>query len=205
MVQTSERQVGRLTALVEDLLDVSRISSGKLTLNLEAVDLAEVLRELVERYRPQLQEAKCEPAIHSVDTLWAEVDRLRFEQVVVNLLTNAMRYAAGRPIEISLSLEGGMATLKMKDQGMGIPLEAQKRIFDRFERVTSSSNFGGLGLGLFIVQQIVAAHQGTIAVESEPGEGATFTVRIPQKTYLASKNSELKGWSEPNGLSAGPP
>jgi signal transduction histidine kinase/PAS domain-containing protein len=179
MVDTSERQVSRLTNLVEDLLDVSRISSGRLKLSFEDVDLAEVVREVVERYRPQLQAEKCEVHEHILPHLPARVDRLRFEQVLVNFLTNAMRYAGGKPVEISLTKEEGMAALTVKDHGIGISREDQKRIFDRFERVASSANFGGLGLGLFIVQQIVSAHSGTVSVRSEPGEGSAFTVRIP--------------------------
>lgn len=179
MLGTCEKQVSRLTALVEDLLDVSRISSGRLTLNFESVDLSEALREVVERFLPQLQNSGCEVRLSAPAELLARVDRLRFEQIVINFLTNSMRYAKGKPIEVSLTVENAKAVLKVRDQGIGISREDQKRIFDRFERVLSSTNYGGLGLGLFIVRQIVLAHGGNISVESELGQGATFIVVLP--------------------------
>lgn len=179
MLEISEKQVNRLTALIEDLLDVSRISAGKLNLNREELDASEVVKEVVERYQPQLQSVKCEVRLQLVPSLPASLDRLRFEQVVINLLTNSMKYAAGKPIHVSLAKESGALVLKVVDQGMGISVEDQKRIFGRFERVFSTDHYGGLGLGLFIVNQIVNAHGGSIAVESEAGRGASFTVRIP--------------------------
>jgi signal transduction histidine kinase len=179
MLDLAEKQVNRLTALVEDLLDVSRISAGKLTLNREEVDAAEVVREVMERYLPQLQSVKCEATVEAPALLLARVDRLRFEQVLINLLTNAMKYAAGSPVRVSLSSEGAELVLRVRDGGRGISPEDQAKIFGRFERVQSTEHFGGLGLGLFIVRQIVAAHGGSIQVESSVGRGATFVVRIP--------------------------
>jgi len=179
MLEVSEKQVNRLTALIDDLLDVSRITSGKLTLNLEAVDLVEVTREVLDRYQPQLVAAGSELQLNLPATLPARVDRLRFEQIVVNFLTNAVRYAGGKPIQVSLREEAGKALLRVQDSGIGISKEDQKRIFDRFERVLSSTNYGGLGLGLFIVRQIVLAHGGSVEVESESGKGAAFLVWLP--------------------------
>lgn len=179
MLEISEKQVNRLTALIDDLLDVSRISSGKLTLNFEAVDLAALVREVIERYQPHLQATGCEVELEMPAALPARVDQIRFEQIVINFLTNAMRYAAGKPIEISLEEKDGQAILKVRDRGIGISEEDQKRIFDRFERILSSSNYGGLGLGLFIVRQIVSAHGGSVWVESKPGVGSTFIVSLP--------------------------
>lgn len=181
MVTVAERQVNRLTSLVDDLLDVSRISSGKLTLNLEEVDLVQLIKEIVERYQLQIQNAKTELSLHLMNSLVTELDKLRMEQVLINLLTNALKYAPGSPISISLSEVGGYAEIKVSDKGPGISEADQKRIFDRFERVTNVNSQTGLGLGLYIVNQIVNAHGGSIRVQSTQGQGSTFIISLPIK------------------------
>lgn len=181
MVTVADRQVNRLTALVDDLLDVSRISSGKLTLNLEDVDLAQLIKEVFERYQPQIQSAKSELSMKLMNSLVTSVDKLRIEQVLINLLTNALKYAPGSPITVSLAEVGGSAEIKITDKGPGISEADQKRIFGRFERVTNATSQTGLGLGLYIVNQIVNAHGGTIRVESSTGQGSSFIISIPIK------------------------
>ncbi|MFL5785796.1 MAG: ATP-binding protein [Bacteriovoracaceae bacterium] len=178
-VEISERQVNRLNALVEDLLDVTRISSGKLSLSIEELNLAEVVHEVAERYRPMLAQNKCTLNVHAPDKLKISADRLRLEQVLVNLVTNSMKYAPGSLIEIKLSEEAAEAVLTVKDNGPGIKKEDQTRVFQRFERVTTKSAQVGLGLGLYIVHQIVEAHNGSILLRSEKGEGVEFTIRLP--------------------------
>jgi signal transduction histidine kinase len=103
-----------------------------------------------------------------------------------NLISNAVKYAAGHAVKVRLKVLAGNACLEVEDQGTGIPLEAQKRIFDRFERATDGRHISGLGLGLYIARQIVETHGGKISLESEPGRGSCFKVLIP---LLASKNS----------------
>lgn len=179
MLTSADRQITRLVSLIDDLLDVSRFTSGKLNLKIEPVDLTASIHEIVERYHFQLQEARCEVEVQAPELLIAHVDRGRFEQILINLLTNAMRYAPGTPIKIVLAQVGDQAVLKVTDQGIGISVADQKRIFSRFERLASSSNYGGLGLGLFIVQQIVTSHQGAVSVESEVGKGSTFIIQLP--------------------------
>jgi K+-sensing histidine kinase KdpD len=181
MVGIADKQVNRLTSLVDDLLDVSRISSGKMTLNLEDVDLNHLIEEVVERYNPQIHNAKCELTLHLMDSLVTQVDKLRIEQVLINLITNALKYAQGSPLSISLSEMGGYAVISVADKGPGVSPEDQTRIFGRFERVTSATTQTGLGLGLYIVNQIVTAHGGSIKVESAEGEGSTFIISIPIK------------------------
>lgn len=181
MVTVADRQVNRLTALVDDLLDVSRISSGKLTLNLEEVDLVQLIKEVAERYQPQIHNAKAELSMKLTDTLVTSIDKLRMEQVLINVLTNALKYAPGSPLIISLSEVAGNAHIAITDKGPGISEEDQKRIFNRFERVSINSSQTGLGLGLYIVNQIVNAHGGQIRVESSPGKGSTFIISIPIK------------------------
>jgi PAS domain S-box-containing protein len=179
-VATSERQIERLTALINNLLDISRITAGRLDLDLEPVDLAAVAREAAARLREDLARAGCVLELRAEGECLGQWDRLRLEQVVTNLLSNAAKYGAGRPIEIEV--DGGEATARfsIRDHGIGIPAEHQARIFDRFERAVSDRHYGGLGLGLWIVRQIVDAFGGTIRVESKAGAGSTFTVLLPR-------------------------
>jgi PAS domain S-box-containing protein len=179
-VATSERQVERLTALINNLLDISRITAGRLDLDLEPVDLAAVAREAAARFHEDLARAGCVLELRAEGEYVGEWDRLRLEQIVTNLLTNAAKYGAGRPIEIEV--DGGEATARfsIRDHGIGIPAEHQARIFERFERAVSDRHYGGLGLGLWIVRQIVDAFGGTIRVESRAGAGSTFTVLLPR-------------------------
>lgn len=179
-ISTSERQVERLTALINSLLDISRITSGRLDLDLEPVDLTAVVRDAAARFREDLARAGCALEIRTNGPCVGEWDRVRLEQVVTNLLSNAAKYGSSRPIEIRVSEDEGTARLSIRDQGIGIPPEHQARIFERFERAVSDRHYGGLGLGLWIVRQIVEALGGSIRVESVTGEGSTFTVLLPK-------------------------
>jgi signal transduction histidine kinase len=174
------RQTGRLNRLIEALLDLSRIATGRLQLERTSVDLAELTRELLERYQPELSRTGCPAVLVAEDAgVRGSWDRLRLEQVITNLLTNAMKFGAGHPIEVSVRRVGAQGELRVRDRGIGINPESQARIFERFERAVSAREFGGMGLGLFISRQIVQEHGGTIRVESVPGEGATFVVELP--------------------------
>ncbi|MEO7164678.1 MAG: HAMP domain-containing sensor histidine kinase, partial [Bdellovibrionia bacterium] len=179
LFETSDRHLDRLAKLVEDLLDLSKMSAGQLPLNLEAIDLSELVRDVVERYQPEWMQANCTIELHIERKISGQWDRLRIEQVVVNLLTNAIKYGAGKPINIAVTQERNFAKLTVRDYGIGIEEKDQKRIFGRFERAISVRHFGGFGLGLYISQQIVQAHGGSIYVESHLGAGSTFTVSLP--------------------------
>jgi PAS domain S-box-containing protein len=178
-LKAAHRQANRLNQLNGALLDVSRIGTGRLHVEREEVDLVDVVQETLQRLAPELERTGC--ALHT--ELAAEVrgqwDRLRLEQVVVNLLMNATRYGAGKPIEVRLGQEHGEAVLSVRDHGIGIAPEDQQRIFRRFERAVSVDHYGGLGLGLYISSEIVSALGGSISVASQPGAGATFSVRLP--------------------------
>jgi signal transduction histidine kinase len=179
-LEVVERQVSRLDRLVDGLLDVSRIGAGKLELEWEDVDLAEVVREVVTRFEPQAAKAECVVSVRSPP--WPVVgrwDRLRLDQVVTNLLSNSLKYGAGKPIELAVDADHGHALLSVRDQGIGIEPGNLSRIFDRFERAVSERHYGGLGLGLYITRQIVEALGGSIEARSTPGEGATFVVTLP--------------------------
>jgi signal transduction histidine kinase len=182
-LEMSKRQIDALTNLVETLLDVSQIRLGRFCIKPETnVDLFNLVQEVVERYRPQWEMAhspvKVELLGESPKGRW---DRLRMEQVISNLLTNAIKYGRGQPIGVTIASDVSGAKISIRDCGPGISKADQARIFNRFERVGSISSFGGLGLGLYITRQIVAAHAGTIGIESEVGNGATFIIDLPLK------------------------
>ncbi|MGZ3729192.1 MAG: CHASE domain-containing sensor histidine kinase [Bdellovibrionota bacterium] len=179
MVQQSGRQIDRLVRLIEEMLDISRIRSGKLSITPEKLDLTQLVEDTVERFAPQLQEAACRVYVNAPDTLEGTWDRLRLEQIVVNLLSNATKYGRGKPIHVDLYREPGQAVLSVKDEGMGIAFEHQARIFERFERAVPKTEISGLGLGLYIVKQILELQGGRIRVESEAGKGSRFVVELP--------------------------
>lgn len=175
----ADRSVDRIIHLVNDMLDLSRVQSGRLSLNLERVELDDIVYDVIERLRPFCEMAGCElrSEIHSdVVGLW---DRFRIEQVITNLITNAAKYAPENPIEVHVGKSDGKAVIRIKDFGPGITKDDQKRIFERFERATGVDSVSGLGLGLFISKEIIGLHHGSISVESTVGKGSTFTVILP--------------------------
>lgn len=180
-VMAVQRQLSRLSSLVRELLDVSRITAGKLRLEREELDLAALTRELVPRYAEELSRAGCSLRLEAPGPATGSWDRLRVEQVLQNLLSNAIKYGRGHPIEVSVGADAERAWLSVRDEGVGIALEAQPRLFHRFERLASERHYGGLGLGLWIVRQIVDAMGGRILVRSAPGQGSTFTVELPRQ------------------------
>jgi signal transduction histidine kinase len=173
------RQGRRLVRLTGDLLDVARIERGRLVLEPADVELTELVREVADRLQLDLGRARCAVELRASGPVTGRWDRSRLEQVVTNLLTNAMKFAPGAPVEISVRAHDGTATLTVHDRGMGISPGRQARIFDRFERGVSAEHFGGLGLGLYISRRIVEAHGGSIRVESQLGSGSTFTIELP--------------------------
>jgi signal transduction histidine kinase len=176
-----DRQVDRLAQLVAQLLDVSRITAGRLRLEHEPVDLAAVVRDTVQRMEGPLAASGSELRLYVPQQLVGMWDPLRLDQIATNLITNAIKYGEGRPIDVSLDLaRAGMARLSVRDHGIGIAPEHLDRIFGRFERAVSVRHFGGFGLGLWIVRQVVEGFGGTIHVESEPAQGATFTIELPR-------------------------
>jgi len=173
------RQTQRLSRLVDTLLDVSRVSVGQFALQREECDLGELTSDAVERFGDEARRAGCRLLLSIRSTATGEWDRLRLEQAVGNLLSNAIRYGAEAPIEVLVESDGTEARVTVRDHGPGIPGPEQARIFERFERAATSRGFGGLGLGLYITRSIAEAHGGRISVESAPGAGAAFTLALP--------------------------
>lgn len=180
---STDRQIKRLRFLVESILDANQIFKGALSLSLQKdVDLSEIVRHVVEDLYEDIQESGCSVEVDSSPVpVKGEWDPNRIDQVMVNLLTNALRYAKGKTIRITTRLLAteDQAEIRVQDQGIGIPLESQEKIFGRFERLMPLQYYGGLGLGLYIIRHIARAHKGDIRVESAPGHGATFVVRLP--------------------------
>ena len=179
MVDRDERQIKSLIRLIEDMLDVSRIRTGKLSIRTTRFDLAQLVRNLLQNFAPQVDAAESSMSLVADRPVEGDWDEFRIEQVVSNLLTNALRYGAKGLIEVRVYAEEGQAWVEVRDHGIGISEENQQRIFQQFERVSAKTAVAGLGLGLFISEQIVAAHGGSISVESKINEGSLFRVCLP--------------------------
>jgi len=178
-VETMRRQVRRLTDLINDLLDVARISGGRLKLRLEDVELTGLVCEVVSRFEPEAEREGGRIEVITTEPITGHWDRLRLEQVVTNLLSNALKYGPGKPIRVHVEAQGAQARLTVRDEGIGVEPRLRARIFEKFERAVSDRHYGGLGLGLYITRQIVEALGGNVEVDSEPQKGATFTVLLP--------------------------
>lgn len=178
-LDTLLRQQRRLSRLIDALLDVTRLEAGRLHMELEPVDLADVVHDVVDLFRGELAQARCDLTLQVTGPLVGRWDRGRLEQVVANLLSNAAKYGAGRPVELTLARDGPVARLSVRDHGIGMDPPTVRQIFQRFKRGVSARHYGGLGLGLFIARQIVEALGGSIRVESAPGLGSTFSVELP--------------------------
>src|SRR5262249_35497943 len=177
IIEKSRKQLERLLAIIDRMLDVTRIRSGMFSLNRQRVNLAKLLQEIVERLTEQQPETtislQCE---RNIEGNW---DRLRLDEVVTNLVSNALKYGVQNPVMVSGSQDGDIALIAVKDNGSGISPEQRECIFEAFDRAGVSLGKGGFGIGLWITKQIVDAHGGTIEIKSEVGQGSTFVVRLP--------------------------
>ncbi|MCE6978909.1 hybrid sensor histidine kinase/response regulator [Pseudomonas frederiksbergensis] len=191
MVDRDERQIKSLIRLIEDMLDVSRIRTGKLSIRPSRLDLVQLVKNLLQNFTPQVEAAESSVTLTADQPVVGNWDEFRIEQVISNLLTNALRYGAKSPIDVRVYNHDGQARVEVQDRGIGISEENQQRIFQQFERVSAKAVVAGLGLGLFISEQIVAAHGGSITVESRIGEGALFRVCLPLQ-----ENSPINATSE---------
>lgn len=181
-----EKQIDRLGQLVEEILDVSRIGHGKLPLRLEEVSFAHIATEVIDRLGPQIGAAGSKLDFQVKTEVNGRWDRYRLERMLTNLLTNAIKYGRGGPIHLAIDQHGTLLVVTVADQGIGILKEDQERIFKRFERGELAAGVSGLGLGLYIVKQVVDDHGGSVSVESEPGRGAKFLVTLPLRPEVAA-------------------
>jgi PAS domain S-box-containing protein len=177
--QSAQRQIRRLTRLSDSLLDVARIRAGRIELKREPLDLALLVREVVARVEDDLGGGRLLIRLQTPESLPGRGDPLRLDQVLTNLLSNAAKYGNGQPIEVTLAHADSTARLCVRDHGVGISAGDQERIFKPFERAVSPASYAGLGLGLWIVQEIVSRLDGRIALESLPGAGSTVMVELP--------------------------
>ena len=177
----SLKQVDRLTRLIEDMLDMSKIQAGKMMMVHRDVNLTALISEIIERHQDSFQHANCLVEFHYKEIEEVQCDAARIDQVITNLLLNATKYGAGKPISISIDADAEHGIIAIKDNGIGIHEDFRHKIFDRFERAAPDSNISGWGIGLYIAKQIVDAHKGSIQVNSQLNAGSEFIVRIPLK------------------------
>jgi signal transduction histidine kinase len=179
------RQVSRLGDLVQALLDVSRIVGSGVKLEHEEFDACEVARETIERMADLAARSRSTILLRCTEPVRGVWDRLALERIFGNLLSNALKFGAEKPVEVRIAGDGDHAVIEVEDHGIGIAPEDADRIFDQFERAVSSRHFGGLGLGLYVTRRLVEQHGGSIAVASRPASGALFTVRLPRRVAAA--------------------
>ncbi len=179
LTNNSSIQVQRLSRLVGEMLDTSRISTGNLSINFVKVDLSSFLRDRLQRFSDELENAKCEVFAKIEPGVVVDLDALRFEQVIANLITNAAKYASGHPVNVTLASDENQALLVFRDHGPGIPQDKLGLVFERFERLGTVNEVSGLGLGLHISKEIIRPHGGEICVESDYGYGARFIIEVP--------------------------
>lgn len=181
LIAQIDRQADRLTRLVEEVLDVARISSDRLWIDREDFDLVVLVREIAESFDASLRAVDSSLKIDAPAALPMRADRFRLGQVFANLLSNAVKYGGGKPVRVRVEESPGQARIRFEDQGIGIQDSHQKRVFERFERAISSKKISGLGLGLYITKHIVEAHGGAIELESHLDRGSCFTVTLPNR------------------------
>ncbi|GIZ13152.1 hybrid sensor histidine kinase/response regulator [Pseudomonas sp. NCCP-436] len=180
MIARDERQIRSLGRLIDDMLDISRIRTGRLSVRPQPADLGTLAGRVVDSLAAQFVSTGTSIQLQVDGPAPVLMDEFRIEQVLVNLLTNAQRYGNGKPVTVRVRVADGLVRVEVQDQGIGIDEVDQRRVFEQFERVPGSGMAQGLGLGLFISEQIVLAHGGHIELSSRPGEGSCFSVVLPQ-------------------------
>ncbi len=178
-VNRAIKNTARLGGLVDSLFDVSRIASGTLSLSREDVNLLSLSQSVCDELMEKAGAAGCQLSAHGTKSAVGSWDRYRLEQILFNLISNAIKYGAGRPITVVVDADAEKARVVVRDQGIGVDEGDAERIFNRFERAVSTRHYGGLGLGLYIARHLAEAHGGCIRVISAPGAGAAFEVELP--------------------------
>jgi signal transduction histidine kinase len=179
MIKRDERQIKAMIRLIDDMLDVSRMRSGQLSIRPAQVELMTLLERVVSDLSLQAAATGCKLSLQEHPPVQGCWDEFRIEQVVVNLLTNALRYGGGQPVEVSVQYADNLVRIHVRDEGKGIAQQDLERIFEPYERGARNGEPKGLGLGLYISRQLAVSHGGELRVTSKPGEGSTFTLSLP--------------------------
>ncbi len=180
VLKNAEEQIKWLTATINDLQNISLIRTGQMRLNREDTDLTQITRHVMQNFSELLKREKYKINIEAKAPIIGRWDKIRIEQAITNLFSNAIKYGDGKPIDIKILNSGRVGKFIIQDRGVGIPSQDQKAIFDLFQRATRSSDGGhGLGVGLYVTSQIVRLHGGTIKVSSVPMKGSKFTIELP--------------------------
>lgn len=182
VLKNSEQQIKWLTLMINDLLDVSLITTGRMNLQLEDTDLVSVTKQVNQSFSEDLKKQKYKLKINFESPVIGKWDKVRLEQVITNLFSNAIKYGGGKPINIQIYKSGKNAKFIISDSGIGITSEEQKIIFELFKRASGPGEYKkGLGIGLFITYQIIKIHGGKIKVSSIPDKGTSFAIELPLK------------------------
>ncbi len=197
-IDAALRQTDRLTRLINALLDVSRIAMGRFGLEREGFDLVELVRDVSERLGDLADRAGSPLTLHVPERVIGRWDRMKLDQVLTNLLMNALKYGAGKPVDIEVCATDEHARIAVSDRGIGIAPQDVERIFGRFERAVPSRHYGGLGLGLYLTRQIVEAHAGSIEVETASGHGTVFRVTLPIHSESCSEEEAIEPSNAPS-------
>lgn len=178
-LQKQYEHLMRISRIVENILDETRISEGRLNLQKEYFNLDQMVKDVLAQFEITANLAGVNIEYETSGEILGYWDRFRLEQVLLNLLINALKYGDNKPIKVVVHGGSDLASISVIDSGRGVPEKDQPRIFQRFERAGEEENNKGLGLGLFISKNIVTAHGGDIKLQSEPGKGSAFTVELP--------------------------
>ncbi|QQS44228.1 HAMP domain-containing histidine kinase [Candidatus Roizmanbacteria bacterium] len=181
MLESVEQQTDRLSKMISDLSNVSLITTGRMKLEPTEIDLAVIVKEAVEHVKISMRKPDHPITTDIKGSCVGIYDKVRIEQVITNLLTNAIKYGDNKPIDVKIEKKSDRYNIIVQDRGLGIPKNMQSKIFGRFERGNGHGNIKGLGVGLYITHQIIAAHEGKIHLKSKPGKGSTFIVELPVK------------------------
>jgi signal transduction histidine kinase len=179
MLESAEQQSKRLSKMITDLLNVSLMTTGKIDLDPEKMDLSQAAKDVIERFKEKLEKEGYRLTISAEKPVVGSWDKLRVEQAISNLVGNAIKYGRGNPISVTVANSNGTGKFIIEDNGIGIPKTLQEKIFTRFGRAVETHEYEGLGVGLYITKQIVHAHQGELHVRSREGSGSTFTIELP--------------------------
>lgn len=179
VLEVGKKQSQRMSRLINDLLNVSVASTGRLTIEREKINISALIEDVIYNLKMSSKNHKIKIIFDRKNDVIGRWDKIRIEQVMHNLLSNAIKYGKGKPIHVTLSKDKNHAVIKVKDSGLGISKKDQELIFERFRRSTNVKNVAGLGVGLYISNQIILAHKGSLSVVSDYGKGSEFTVRLP--------------------------